>query len=264
MTFYKPKELTYTQIAQWVDSNHMSTDCDENKLCEYIYHLVVLKTQQCCYFKESEQIDDFSLYCTSKLLQKIYSCREKQESLKSIVNYIRTVISPWKAEYIREFCTGSAESNIADFDLSDFSDYLIDTASQCDYNSYWFECINVSDVIRKYLKQIPRKKNSAEWSNIYTSCLLTLQDRIKTASSAKKTSDTNDPKVIDRIIRNIKKRPPILYHIEDSKANYITTLVNELTHALASEISHTTASKVSVSACMRNLVTAASNSEEEN
>ena len=48
MTFYKPKELTYTQIAQWVDSNHMSTDCDENKLCEYIYHLVVLKTQQCC------------------------------------------------------------------------------------------------------------------------------------------------------------------------------------------------------------------------
>ena len=263
MTFYKPKDLTFTQIAQWVDANHMCAHCDEEKLCQYIYHLVVLKTQQCAFFNDTEQLDDFSLYCTSRLLQKIRKNRQTGEVIKSITNYIKTVIGHYKADYISEFCSGSPEYEIANFDICDFSDYLIDTASSSDFHHYWYDCIRTSDVICNHLKTIPRKKNSAEWTNIYTSCLLTLTDRIRAATEIIKKADIKDPQILNRIIRNLRKRSPILYHLDDTKSMYISVLVNELTHALASEISHSIASKVSVSACMRNLITAASNEEDE-
>ena len=119
-------------------------------------------------------------------------------------------------------------------------------------------------MIETYIKQIPRKRKSAEWSNIYTSCLLTLQNRIRVAAKlCEKFDIVNHPEQTNLLIRELKKSAPILYHVDENVSNYVTTLVNEMIHALATEISHTTMSTVSVSACMRNLVAAASTDEDE-
>ena len=253
MTFTKPSNVTITQMAQWIDANASST-CDEQTLCEYIYHIVVLKTHQCSFFKDAEQVDDFAIYCTSRLLSRL----RNNTPVKSVCNYLNTVLSLWRADYLREFCVGYPDCEMADFDITDYGDYLIDASSEQDFYNYWFDCSHITDVIRKYLKQIPMKKCSSEWINIYTSCLLTLQDRLNYAAQHRKETDV----CTSRFIRQLKTKPPILFHFDETKANYITVLVNEIIHALSVEITKTIHSKVTVSGCMKNLVMAANNDED--
>lgn len=262
MTFTKPLNVTLTEMAQWVDANSYSSDKDNNKLVEYLYHLIYSRVQRLSYFNTLEQYDDFSLYCVSKLLIRFDN--KQEQPVKSVVNYIKVAIEPWRADYVREFCCGSAEVSIADFNVCDFSDYLIDEVSEYDYSSYNFFSSNITDIIRNHLARIPKKKNSAEWSNIYTSCLLTFYDRIKSASAlCGKQLATENPQLINRIIRGLKTKPPILYHLDESMSTYISVLVNECTHAVAAELTRTVYSKVSVSDCMKNLVKAAYNEEED-
>lgn len=262
MTFKRPKNITITQMAQWVDANAMLPSCDENKLCEYLYHLVVLKTNQCSFFNDQDAVDDFAMYCVGRLFSRLR--RESSSgSVKSIVNYIRNIISPWYADYVREFYTGSKEAEIANFDVFDFSDYLIDVSSQKDFNAYNFCCITVSDVLLKHMKTLPRKRRDSEWSNIYVSCLLTLNNRIDEASRIASNQKIKDPLKINSLIRSLKLREPILYRLDDSYKNYILTIVNEMTHALSVEVTHSIAAKVSPSACLRNMITASNNAEED-
>lgn len=262
MTFTRPHNITLTQMAQWVDANSYNPERDDNKLVEYLYHLIYSRAQQASLFTDYDTYDDFALYCVSKFFIRFANTQEPP--VKSVVNYIRTVLQPWKAEYIREFCCGDADLSIADFNASDFSDYLIDVSSEFDYKSYSYTCLNVSHVVRQHLKRIPRNKNSAEWSNIYISCMLTLQDRIKSAAIlCDKNLAKENPELINRIIRGLKTKPPILFHIEPEKSAYITVLVNELTHALATELTYTMHTKVSVESCLQSLVKAASNKEED-
>ena len=263
MTYVKPANLTFTQICQWIDQYGFSKDCDEEKLCQYFYHLSYFRTQQFSYFKDAEKIDDFCLFCVSKLFQR-YRVEKEASPVKSVSNYLKNVISCWRAEYIKLFCVGSDEGEIADFDPVDYSDYLIDIASERDFSSYATSCTNISDIVRKYLKKVPRARKSREWSNIYVSCLLTLNDRLSTAGSLVSSEFIQkNPQKMDRLVRATRLRPPVLYHLDECYSNYITTLVNELTHAIAAEVSYTIHSKVSVGACMRNLIAAANNDEDD-
>lgn len=260
MTFKRPKGVTLTEMAQWVDSTDPNTR-DQDKLVEYLYHLSFFNAQKRALFTDHEKLDDFSIFCVTKLLTRITN--KKCEQVKSIVNYINNVLSPWYAEYIRCFCSGEADSPIEDFDVTDFADYLIDVSSECDFNSYAIYYSNIGTVTRNHLKKIPRKRKSAEWSNIYLSCLLTLQDRIDCACSFYAETPEEETKVLSRMIRSLKKRQPVLFHLDESMAPYIAVLVNELIHAIANELTYKTHSLVSPSACLKNLVIAANNDEDD-
>ena len=164
-------------MAQWIDANTSNPERDDNKLVEYLYHLACSKAERLGFFSDLETYDDFALFCVSKFL--IRFSNKEEAPVKSVVNYLNTVIEHWRAEYVRDFCSGCADITIADFNVSDFSDYLVDVASENDYNNYSFYCFKIKDVFRQHLMKIPKKKHSPEWYNIYISCLLTLQDRTK-------------------------------------------------------------------------------------
>lgn len=263
MTFKRPRDIKLTEMAQWVDTNAYLEDRDNDKFVEYLYHIAYMKAERSNLFSDYTQYDDFALFCVSKFFIR-YS-NKSESPVKSVINYFKTVRDYWRAEYIREFCCGDADLNVADFNLGDFSDYLIDASSEYDTTSYSLLCFRAADIIKKYLLKIPRKKNSSEWSNIYTSCLLTLENRIKVAADLCRNLDINkDAQQVNRIVRNLKKLPPVLYHLSESYSTYISVLVNESIHALASELTTEIHHNVSVSNCLRNLVTAAYNCEDNN
>lgn len=262
MTFYKPSNITYTEMAQWVDAQNIQNCSDEETLVKYLYLLVLFKAKQLALFKDNETYDDFALFSVGKLLIRLNN--KEEAPVKSIMNYIKTVIGFWDAEYVREFCVGSPDCEIADFNIGDFGDYLVDACSEFDTHSFSVGCPNISAVIRTHLKKIPVRKNSAEWSNIYLSCLLTFKDRVDSAIDiSSKITDNEDPLLFNRVIRKLKTKQPILFHLDESYANYISILVNEITHAIAAELTFTTASKVSTTACLRNMVAAANNNEDD-
>lgn len=260
MIFKRPSGITLTQMAQWIDSVDILT-CNQETLIEYLFHLVYFKAQQSAFFTDTDMYDDFSLYCVSKLINRLSNIEEQK--VKSVLNYIKTVLVPWKCDYIREFCVGSADNNMENFNLVDFSDYLIDESSTSDVFSYPFDTFSLGGVVKAHLKRIPRRKRDPEWSNIYVSCLLTLNDRIKSSMylAHKHTIDT-EKVLFSRVIRELKTKPPILFHLDDSMSTYISVLVNEITHAITAELSYVVHNKVSVTDCLMNLVTAANNQEE--
>lgn len=261
MIFNKPK-LTFTQMAQWIDANCYTTDRDDNTLVEYLYHLFFIKAEKCGLFTCYENYEDFALFCVSKFLIRISN--KTDAPVKSVVNYMKAVLLPWHAEYVKDFCYGSADIAIADFNVNDFSDYLIDITSENDYNTYDVYTMKLGTVVRAYLSRIPIRKHSPEWSNICTSCLLTIQDRLNCASSlSKKSVMSKDAVFLNRIVRGLKTKPPILFHLPESYATYISVLVNEITHVISTELTRFTHSYVSPSTCLQNLVKAANNDEDD-
>lgn len=260
MTFNRSKNISLTDMAKWVDSVDMN-NCDKDTLVEYLYHLSYHNAQNRSLFNDYEKYDDFAIFCVAKLLTRLNN--NKCNHVKSIVNYINNVLSPWHAEYIRCFCCGDPDTTFEAFNLTDFADYLIDTASESDFNTYDIYCSDIRTVMRNHMKRIPRKKGDPEWGNLYLSCLLTLQDRITCAASFVAETPEDEPKVLSRLIRSLKKRPPILFHLDESKATYVSVLVNELIHAISAELTYSTRSYVSPATCLRNLVTAANNEEDD-
>lgn len=257
MTFNSTK-LTITQMAQWVDANISNPQRDDYKLVEYVYHIAYIKANRAGLFSNFEVYDDFALFCVSKFLIRISN--QQEAPVKSVVNYFKTVLEPWRAEYVREYCSGCADADTYDFNLCDFGDYLIDATSHQDYDAFDFYCIKISDVVLQHLKTIPRKRNSAEWSNICTSCLLTLQDRITCAVTLCKSCGKNQTSAV---VRQLKTKPPILFHLDETFSTYISVLVNEIIHAISVEITKSTFYNVSPASCLKNLVKAANNDEED-
>ena len=260
MTFSRPKDVTLTNMAQWVDSIDLS-DYDQDKLVEYLYHLSLYNAQQLALYRDDDTYDDFALFCVSKLMVRLTN--KNIQPVKSVVNYIKTVLNPWYAEYVRCFCCGSADLQLQDFDISDFADYLVDASSSYDYNAYEVGCFSISEAIRKHMLQLPRKKHSEEWSNIYLSCLLTLQDRLNAANTLCENSVVkDDTQLISRMIRSLKTRPPVLFHIPDEWSNYVSVIVNEIIHLLSAELTYSTNTYVTPSTCLKNLIVAANNQED--
>ena len=68
MIFKHPHDITFIQMAQWVDANSYNPERDDNKLVEYLYHIIHTKAEQRGYFTNYDTYDDFSLYCISKIL----------------------------------------------------------------------------------------------------------------------------------------------------------------------------------------------------
>jgi hypothetical protein len=207
--------------------------------------------------------DDFALYCVSKFYIRFSN---KQEApVKSVVNYLKTVIEPWKAEYIREFCGGNADMNVADFNVSDFSEYLVDIASEQDYNTYDYLCFKSADVVRAHLRKIPRKHNSAEWTNIYISCLLTLIDQMTLTSKQVRAvrAAGNENIYLDIIKENLNKAP-ILYHLEDTWEDYIRVIVREVRHLLSAQMHWKSGSHYTAEAAIKAVVMESILEDEEN
>ena len=265
MTFGKTADKNLTQMAQWVDLNMNEPSCDEDKLCEYVYRLIYTYAHKHIAFKDYEQLDDFCVYCCSRLFIRLRrNTKESLTPIKSIVNYIRHVCNLWYADYLRENSYGCPDVEYADFDLFDFGDYLIDASSESDFHSYTMCYVDPSKVVCKYLSKKPKKKHSSEWMNIYISCLYTINDRIRCLQAVSRDlNPVTDAIEYNRRMRAVKNKKPILFHVDETMSNYIDTLVTVIIHAISSELSYSVAAKVSVSTCLHNLVAAANNDEDE-
>ena len=66
MFYSKPKDVTYTGMAIFID-NHPLFNVDiidpelENKIFEYLYHLSYMLAVKKCFFEKAKDYDDFSL-----------------------------------------------------------------------------------------------------------------------------------------------------------------------------------------------------------
>lgn len=257
MTFKKPKNISYTEMAIWIDENAYLPDCDDSKLFEYLYHLVEMLAYKRAFFKSTATYDEFSIITATRIYYRLRNKDQfvlledgtpKLTQVKSILNYIKKTIYLLKVKYEQE-----AYSQVNPYTLEDQeknaeiqANILIDNyksskkqLTQVEVDDY---ISSISKIIRDFLKKIPHKNNSDEFLNIYTSCLLSFLNLITLSNKNKKRfkSFLRAHVLNDNYINSLYKEEQanyiILYHLDESMYDYINILVNEIKFIIINDI----------------------------
>lgn len=267
MTYTKPEDITYTQIAIWIDENVYKPDCDQIQLYEYLYHLSNMLAHELSFFSNSTDYDEFALYSATRLFQRLTNKKQfeidsvdttpRLPQIKSILNYIKKVISPYKIDFELQFKLENKNLDVISTSYFDLGSYICDNASLFDQIEFSMTLGSISDIVKAHLKKIPRKQHDAEWVNIYISCMLTLLDSITLSKSMQEkisNSIRTTDKVLDNMYVELRNNDAILFHLPDSMSNYIKVLVSELRNVIASELSWKSGVHISTDVTMKNLM----------
>lgn len=229
----------------WIDNNAYKESCDDLLLYEYLYHISYMLAVKGCYFDSGSRYDEFALFSANKLLLRLRHPKQYEQQtnlpiVKSILNYAKRVIYPYKVEYEQETYIQLPNTDTITFSDFDLAEAMLDETNIMERIEFSLTLGSVCNVIRDHLRKIPYRRNSSEWLNIYTSCLLTFMDSITISNRdlqciKEKKFRLND--VMNRYYTELRYRKPILYHLDDSMSNYISVLVNEIRHVLASQLS---------------------------
>lgn len=262
MTYNRPTDLSFTDLCIWIDKNSNDENCDEAKLYEYLYHIVVILAQKHKYFNRMHYYDEFGIYSASKLYMRIKPSDKSSKELpqiKSILNYVKAVIYPYKVDFEQEYyLENPQESVVIHASSENISCNLCDDVDIFDLIDFRSSLGDIPRIIRAYLEKIPKRYNHAEWLHIYISCLLTLLNSIcPDLTNYDKNLSSSD---LHKVYLSSYNQKPILYHLDGSYSNYITVLVRELHQVIAKELSISTHENISMETSIKNLII---NNQEE-
>lgn len=266
MTYTKPSDVTYTQMAIWIDEHVYERPLDESLLYEYLYHLSNMLAGKAEYFASAVDYDQFALFSASRLFQRFVNPKQfalnkagepQMKKIKSVLNYIKKVIYPYKVDFEMEFKIENKNVNVIPIGTFDLGSHMVEASSIFDRIEFSYTLDSISMIVKSHLQKIPTKKNSSEWENIYLSCMLTLLDSItlpRTIQARYEGLKFNREQFLDNAYVELRNQQPILYHLPDSMSTYIKVLVNELRHVIASELSWKCDSYIPADATMKSLI----------
>lgn len=98
MMYYKKRDVRYTDMLIWIDENVMKEGCDDEKLFEYLYLIMVMLAKNNRDFKNAQEYNDFGIFGATymyfvylKRRQKIKEGKEIEE-IKSCKNYVKSIL----------------------------------------------------------------------------------------------------------------------------------------------------------------------------
>ena len=255
-------------MAIWIDENAYLEACDDNKLYEYLYHLVLMLAHQHKYFNRVEYYDEFGLYSASKLFMRLRNPKQFIEDdaralykIKSILNYIKTVIYPYKVDFEQDYYAESPEDETVLYTGSqEIGTFIADESDICNRIDFEFTLDNIYIMSRRFLSKIPCNKENYEWYNIYCSCMLTLLDSITPVESANPSNQLSTEQ-LNSIVKDLD-RDPTLFHLNSNMSNYIKVLVRELRHFLAEQLTIESHSYTDAESMTKSMIIATLQEEE--
>ena len=253
MLYKKPPNVTYTQMAMYIDSEIHKEDCNEELCFEYMWHLFYILAVKGRMFLTGKDYDEYALYGATQLFlrykkEKDPATRGTLTPIKSSLNYIKRILYPLKVNYqkatfnqiFKEESLGGDSPLILQADASNKAKETYRSLLTVEYSQYISE---ICSTIRNFLKSSPYYKNKSLRHNIYLSCLLTLlktmtvsnrnKERITGRKGNRPTSMLN---LVDNIYAEERKDSVVLYHLDPSMGNYISTLVNEIKKEVAKDL----------------------------
>lgn len=246
MTFQKPSDVRFTDMAIWIDNNAYQNDFDVEKMYRYLYHLSYMLAKKRNLFDRATDYDSFSLYEANRLLKRLTNKGQYQmgdngepkvKRVKSILNYIKKVINLHKVEYQTSFLMPENYDSIS---YSDLGEIISDDTDIFDKIGFEYSLGNLHKIVENHLCKIPMRVDSNEWSNIYVSCMLTLINEMTLSKEDRNrmlSIKNVDSEKIDKLYHKQRNTDVILFHLDKKLSGYIRVLVNELRHCIARDLS---------------------------
>lgn len=260
MTYKKPKNISYTDMAIYIDENIYKDDKDYEIIYQYCYHIFYMLAKQNSLFKNNSYYDDFAIYCASKIYFRFTSDKQydidengkpKLNKIKSVLNYAKKVLYPWKVQFERsEYCQNISPRQQEEYAYN-FNNLLNKCVDDTYISDYKLLMGNIGKTCEKFLLTIPYKPDTVEWLNIYTSVLLTFLSYITPSVKNKDKIDNlakhNNLNIehIESVFKDESLKEPILYHLDNNMRDYIIVLTKQLKHIVAKDLSDILHTKVS-------------------
>lgn len=276
MTYYKPKDLSYSDLCIWCDNNAYKPDCDINRLYEYLYLIAVMLAKHHKFFKHSYLYDRFGLYIATRMYLRLFNPKQyelkedgtpKMVKLKSVLNYMRAMLFGAKCDFEQLEYTQILSKEEESSDVCIISD--IDTTIQdslndienCEFNIY-LETLPLT--VKKFIDKLKFKFNNVELNNIYLSCILTLLNHITINNRDKERLARTRSVSLEQLeyIYKLESKEPILFHLDKSLAPLVNVLVNELKQLIAKELCYKTKTNITSKNNIKNILLSSLTEEE--
>ena len=111
--------------------------------------------------------DEFALYGASRLCVRLRNPKQfelnaagvaKLPQIKSILNYVKTVIYPYKVDFEQEYYSSLADDIASLVDNNfDFSEYLTEGCKVFSQIDFTLSLENITNTVRSFVSKIPKK-----------------------------------------------------------------------------------------------------------
>jgi hypothetical protein len=239
MTYNKPYNVTYTQMAMFFDKNIKNPNRDDNLLYEYVYHIVYMLANKSKYFHYYEDYDEFSLYAANKIYMRAINQDNKEKPIKSILNYIKAVIYPLKVDYQKETYDEIINPDVDDRINGEKLKSSIQAPIIADYQEGMMdEIYKQLDYLPKYIKEVvdesPYKEDKLTCRRLYMSVLLSFLSGVTISNHSIqklkrreiKSLETDDTTI--KLLDKEKGKSTLVWRLEESLENYVGVLTNKV------------------------------------
>lgn len=251
--FKKPNDMTYTEMAMWIDEHAYDKYPDDEKLFLYMFHLSKMLALKSNYFSRVHQYDDFAVYAATEMLLR-YKRKQQFEinedgepklpKVKSVLNYLKSILGFMRIEFSKSDFYQLPDYYVEDVRVEfSIDDYLSESTKKLRSAEFCAFLSDLGKTIREYLRKIPINKTNNEWCNIVTSVLLTtlnmctLRNTNKELFNNKFVAAKLNKDNIEELFGKEKEDPVILFHLDDKYKNYILILTKVVIHNLSMEVS---------------------------
>jgi len=264
VTFNKPANLKYTDLAIYIDENAHKIKNQgqypqvESTIYEYLYHIVYALACKAGYFRQFSDYDSFACYAAAELYISIRNklINEGKEirgkkivPIKSSLNFIKATLFPLKVNYQKDNFltvidpaihpnTHVLKSSLTESIQQQYRPSLIE--------AYQETAKQIPSIIKEVINNTPFRNDKLLCEKLYLSITLTFLNDItiprklhkKLSNNVKKLSSTKGTKrVINTYANNVES--PILWHIDDRYQNYIRILTTKVKKILTDIFTYT-------------------------
>lgn len=239
MTYNKPHNVTYTEMAIFFDKHIKKPDRNDNLLYEYLYHLVYMLANKAKYFHYFEDYDEFALYAANKVYMRAINQDKTEKPIKSILNYIKAVIYPLKVDYQKEtydeIINPDVDERINGQKLKD----NIQAPILADYQEGMMEEIYqqlnyLPKYIEEVVKESPYKNDKLVSRRIYMSVLMSFLNGVTITNQGLQKLKRREIKALNtedtalKLLEKEKETSTLLWRLDESMLDYIGVLTNKV------------------------------------
>lgn len=241
MLYKKPDNVSYTDMAMTIDAHIHDEDFDKEILFEYMWHLFYILAVKGMFFTSARDYDEYALYAATHLYMRYKRTEtktgKKLKPIKSCLNYIKKILYPMKVNYQKQYFEQAIRKEDANEDSierlqgerENMARKAMMEAMPIEYESY---LQSIPGTIKNVLIDSPYANDKLMIHKIYVSCLLSLLKTITISNVNKHKIEKRAKRalaldgLIDRIYKQERDDNIVLYHLDNSMKNYISTLLS--------------------------------------
>lgn len=240
------KNERIVDLCIWVDENAYSQGVDKEKLFDSLYRIVSVLAIKHKLLPNWDDYQPFSLYAAGRLYMRLVNPKQfkvnkngkKMKKVKSILNFVKKTMHPMIVDFQNQHFEQNFVPGLHGDTVETIRQRTI-SAARHQYSAWLkmdFEYYlnKICNTIKTFLNESPYCDDKLQYSKIYKSCLLTLLNQITLSNDNKYRLEKRLDKgfKVDEFLNNAYKQEcqnsVILYHLDESMYNYISTVVNRI------------------------------------